>query len=113
MKYLMKSKSFTESKTYIKTYEFFKVGDIVEINFLQGKNKNKLTYKVNQYILNKTYKYARILDANDDEYNVEFPFDDTNTMIPMLVDKSEIVRKLTDEEVKYIIIEINAKKYNI
>ena len=117
MKYLMKSKSFTESKTYLKTVE-----------------ENKVEYKIGDYILLKNdddsvKPEAKIIDIEDKRkffdfdlkdagikvritYDIEV-FSDSNELIETFVYAEEIERFLTPKEIEEFELKLSANKYNI
>ena len=102
MKYLMKSKCFTESKTYIRTFEnskSFAIGDLVKFNSNIERN------------LPDNIGILEIIDRiyiDDRQYNQLKPIGGiTGSKFSWILDKS--IRHLTDEEK----IEYAAKKYNI
>ena len=104
MRYLMKSKFFTESKKYIKNFEildseYYNIGDYVIIN---------------SDWLNRIAIIQNILFGEDFEFKIltfsKYNKKDTYTLS---VTGDEIIRKATQEEIDEFQLEINADKYNL
>ena len=117
MKYLMKSKCFTESKTYIKTFERVKLldddGETSDFN---------LKYEIGDYVCLKSFICSDKTITLDNIAKIDY-VDETDNVLPYILKfskgntswfKDEYIKRLaTTEEIEQYKIQELANKYNI
>ena len=122
MKYLMKSKCFTESKTYIKTYEDleneYTITDLTKIDYWRLKHATTDSiFRIN-YFWHETYPWKTNFDVtfynlDVNTFSTQNFWDDQMMRKLIKIEDNKIIRPATKEEIKQFDLVEMTKKYNI
>lgn len=124
MKYLMKSKCFTESKTYIKTYEDlenaiqYTITDLIKIPYWRLKHATTDSmFRINKFWHDYTWKTNfditfYNLDVNNTFHTGDF-WDEQMMRKLLKIEDNKIIRPATPEEIEQFDLAEMTKKYNV
>ena len=122
MKYLMKSKGFTKSKTFIKTYEdlehYYTINEIIDIPYWRLKHATMdSVFKINKITREYSWKNnfdITIYNLDTNKFkNVDCLDDDDIMMKIFNLNDGRLIRPATKEEIEQFDLAEKTKKYNI